>query len=357
MDVQQNGQVNPKPRRRHFAAEDAQKLKQEFSHLYNSEGGPQPTQTPTNNIVLNPPPTLPGNPPAEPKKDPEPPVEPTPVNTVPVQNIPLPKDYEDLLGKAMNSDVQEPEPKPEPTESKEDEFRRKNEELIRELEETRKQLAEARKIPDNLRALHDEQELENLLKNSGVDFRSIDMDDAKKLLAPVIQTMRQQQSASNAEFERKLSEQEKALQTRFKELDDREHYSKLQRTKDAILAAHPDLEQLQKTPEYQRTMASPIGGKSGVLVGQLVAAEYRQGNADYIIDVLNRIKAGVQTDLSDIASVSPASTNATPTSSDEGKTGRLSPEELAELRFKVQSRQISRQEFRDIMEKHREAQR
>ena len=94
-----------------------------------------------------------------------------------------------------------------------------------------------------------------------------------------------------------------------------------------------------------------------MLIGQLVAAEYRQGNAEYIIDVLNRIKAGVQPDLADVASVSPASTTTTPSSNTAEKPGRLSPEELAELRFKVQSRQISRQEFRDIMEKHREAQR
>lgn len=349
-------QVTPKPRRRHFAADEAEKLRKEFSHLYKNEGGPQPTP-PTNNIILSPPPTLPGNPPIEGDTEPTP-TEPK-VVTTPVVEIPLPSNYEDLLSKAMDGDTQTPEPapKPEPQDNKEDEFRRKNEELLRELEETRKQLEEARKIPEHLRAIHDEQELENLLKNSGVDFRTIDMEDAKKLLAPVIQTMRQQQNASNAEFQRRLSEQEKALETRFKELDDREHYSKLEKTKAAILAAHPDLEALQKTPEYQRTMASPIGGKSGVLVGQLVAAEYRQGNADYIIDVLNRIKAGVQPDLTDIASVSPASTTTAPGSNTTEKPGRLSPEELAELRFKVQSRQISRQEFRDIMEKHREAQR
>lgn len=353
MGTENDVQVTPKPRRRHFAAAEADKLKQEFSHLYNG-GEPQNTP-PVNNIVLNPPPTLPNNNLVE-SNDTQTNSE-QKVSVTPVVEIPLPSNYEDLLGKAMNGDKPDPEPKPEPQDNKEDEFRRRNEELLRELEATRKELEEARKIPDNLRAIHDEQELENLLKNSGVDFRTIDMEDAKKLLAPVIQTMRQQQSASNAEFQRRLSEQERALETRFKELDDREHYDKLAKTKAAILAAHPDLEALQKTPEYQRTMASPIGGKSGVLIGQLVAAEYRQGNAEYIIDVLNRIKAGVQPDLADVASVSPASTTTTPSSNTAEKPGRLSPEELAELRFKVQSRQISRQEFRDIMEKHREAQR
>lgn len=357
MSVNQAGEVRPKPRRQHFAAQDAAKLKQEFSHLYNGEGASQTTNNTMTNVILNPPPSLPNDPPTEPKVDAQPPANNAAVTTAPVIDVPLPENYEDLLGKAMAGDITKPEPKVEPNDSKEDEFRRKNEELLRELEDTRKQLEEARKIPDNLRALHDEQELENLLKNSGVDFRSIDMDDAKKLLAPVIQTMRQQQSASNAEFQRKLAEQEETLKSRFKELDDREHYSKLEKTKAAILAAHPDLEQLQKTPEYQRTMASPIGGKSGVLIGQLVAAEYRQGNAEYIIDVLNRIKAGVQTDLSDVASVSPASTTTAPSAAGSDKSGRLTPEELAELRFKVQSRQISRQEFREIMEKHREAQR
>lgn len=354
MNINQTGEVRPKPRRQHFAAGDAAKLKQEFAHLYGSDDTPSTTNSAVNNIVLTPPPSLPNDQPSDNVSEVTPPDTSTTVNTAPVVNIPLPKDYEDLLGKAMAG---EPEPKPEPRDNKEDEFRRKNEELLRELEETRKQLEEARKIPDDLRALHDEQELENLLKNSGVDFRSIDMDDAKKLLGPVIKTMRQQQNASHAEFQRKLAEQEETLKSRFKELDDREHYSKLEKTKAAILAAHPDLEQLQKTPEYQRTMASPIGGKSGVLIGQLVAAEYRQGNADYIIDVLNRIKAGVQTDLSDVASVSPASTTTAPSAAGSDKSGRLTPEELAELRFKVQSRQISRQEFREIMEKHREAQR
>ena len=268
-------------------------------------------------------------------------------------DIPLPDNYVDLLGKAM-TDTTSVETQPQPVDNTA--YIQENESLKRELEAVRAQLRAAQEIPDDLKALKAERELDDLLDKSGMDFTTIDKSDVKKILSPVLSTMRKQQADSTSELQRRLSEYEERFNSRFKELDDKEHYRKLEKTRAAILKAHPDLEQLQKTPEYQRTMNTPIGGKSGILIGQLVAEEYRQGNSEYIIDVLSRIKQGVQPELSDIASVSPSASNTTPTVSADNQGDRLTPEQIAELRFKVQNRQISRQEFREIMEKHRGAQ-
>ena len=203
-----------------------------------------------------------------------------------------------------------------------------------------------------------ERELDTLLQSTGNEFTSIDKEDAKKLLAPVINNMRKQYTQSNQQVESRMQTLEAELHKQVAQIKEHERLERLGRTRDAILKAHPDLEQLQKSPAYQQMMMSPIGDNSGILIGQVVAAEYQQGNADYIISVLNKIKQNsAQNDINAIASVSPSSATPTPVSTDPAEGNRLTPEQISEYKFKVQTGQMSRNEFRDIMKKHREAQR
>ena len=277
----------------------------------------------------------------------------------PVSNVALPEGYIDILGIAMDNTTTQPEKVEQvaqPT-AKEVDLQKQNEELMRQLEQSRQELQEARKLSEGLQTLKEERDLDELLKQSGVEFGSISPDDAKKLIMPVFKTVRQQHDSSTAEMQKRMDAQQEAIESRFRALDEQKQFAKLERTKAAILQAHPDLEQLQKTPAYQQAMMSSIGGKSKILVGQLVAAEYKQGNAEYVIEVLNRIKAGTQPNLSDIASVSPSSAGVAAEKSADENSDILTDQQIAELKYKVQSKQITRDEFRAIMAKHREARR
>lgn len=362
--VQDNNQptVRPKMRHPHPAAAAAAQFRQETAHLRAGEPAPAPS-TPAAPVVD--PAPVQYTPPVQPvpvPPQPAAPVTPTqPVQYAPVQNVPVPPQYADILGAGTPTPSTTPVtpeksagPTPEEIEAK---FRKENEELLRQLEQTRNELAEAKKIPDDLLQLKEERELDELLATYSSEFQSIDPADAKKLLAPVLKTVRQQSSKATEALQNQLLSQQKELHNRFKQLEERERLDRLNKTRDKILKAHPDLAQLQQTPAYQQAMMTPVGGKSGILVGQLVAAEYQQGNADYIIDVLNAVKQQAQPDLAGVASVSPSAAATIPAAPTDGTPGRLTAEQIAEYKFMVQTGQMSREDFREVMKKHREAQR
>lgn len=361
--------VRPKVRMPHPSLAAAEQFRKETASLR----GPQPgsneqgtTVTPTPNVPVPPPAPQPQPAPippmmTPPAPDPAPAPAPAPapqVQTVPAGNVPLPDNFRDLFGTANDTGSRPTKPEPPAPTYTEEQFRQRNAALLAELERTRNELAEARKLPDELRQLQAERELDTLLQSTGNEFTSIDKEDAKKLLAPVINNMRKQYTQSNQQVESRMQTLEAELHKQVAQIKEHERLERLGRTRDAILKAHPDLEQLQKSPAYQQMMMSPIGDNSGILIGQVVAAEYQQGNADYIISVLNKIKQNsAQNDINAIASVSPSSATPTPVSTDPAEGNRLTPEQISEYKFKVQTGQMSRNEFRDIMKKHREAQR
>ena len=125
------------------------------------------------------------------------------------------------------------------------------------------------------------------------------------------------------------------------------------------MKAHPDLQQLQSTPAYAQVMMSPVQEGSAITVGEVVAAEIKKGNADYVIKVLDSVKArnGTAPNLNAIASVSANATSSGATSGHDVSVDKLTDEQIADYRFKVQTGEMSRDEFRQIMARHREASR
>lgn len=347
--------VQPKVRHPHPAAAAAAKFREETAHL---RGG-NPAQT---TAVVNPqpvvqtpvqPPVVPSIPPiTEPVQTAQNSTEPT---LTPVASVKLPENYVDALSVVMGHSNTNAHPNLEqqrqaaPTHTEPDD----NVALRRELEEARRQLEEARRLPDELARMKEEREIEQLLSSSETEFTTIDKEDAKKLLAPIVRTVREQANRAVKDSEARVQQLEQELQERFRKLDDEKFTARLNKTRDAILKAHPDLESLQKTPAYQQMMMSPIGGNAGLLVGQLVAAEYQRGNADYVINVLNQVKQSVP-DLANVASVSPAAATTAPApAAEEG--GRLTSDQIAQYKFMVQTGQMSREDFRSVMKKHRDA--
>lgn len=273
-----------------------------------------------------------------------------PAKFVDVLSMPIPDGYGDLMA---SKPAPREERVSEDTRVAEAERRLKEENaaLMKQLEDAKKELEASRVLSEDLQRMKMERELDAFLQAHGSEFSSIDPADAKRLLAPMMQSMREQASATDKRHEERLHALEESMRQQVRKLEEREQRSRLNKTRDAILKAHPDLEQLQKTPEYQKMMMSPVGGSSGILVGQLVAAEYQQGNADYIISVLNQIKQGAQ-DLSKIASISPTGANTQPVVPQES-TPELTEEQLAHYVFLVQSGQMKRSDFQKLMQKQK----
>lgn len=226
-------------------------------------------------------------------------------------------------------------------------------ELRSEIESLRKQLEEQRALNDKYQSYQDNDLVDQYIAQNGAEFNSISRDDAKRLLTPMIGAFRKTTDAFNSQ----LKAQQDIIDKRFGKIDQDKIIAGYERTRSALLKAHPDLEQLQNTDAYKEIMLSPVAGNSNLLVGQLVASEFKRGNTDYINSVLDQVKAKLQTpDLNQVATVSanaPVGSAAPATET----SGKLTPDQIAQYRFMVQNREMTRDEFREIMSKHREAER
>lgn len=276
----------------------------------------------------------------------------------PATPSPAPVDAAPEQGPNIFSGLREAPAQPEPKDrsAELDQYRKQIDELKQQLEDSKKELEKANKLTADLQDFKDDRDLDELLKSVGSEFASIDPEDAKKLLAPVLKAVRQQAATSTASLNKRLEDQTQHLQSKVQELETAAADRQVRKIRDTVLRAVPDLEELQKTDAYKAAMMAPIAPHSHILTGQLVAAELERGNTDYVIGVLNRIKQG-QPQVESVVSVSPSSSAAAqPTAAAGENDGLLSDDEIADMMTKVRMRQMSRQDFQEAMKKHRSAQ-
>ena len=181
-------------------------------------------------------------------------------------------------------------------------------------------------------------------------FDSISKDDARRLLNPILDGMRKQ----NAALGQALSAQYNNSVKRYQELTQKREKEQYNRFADKIRKKFPDLPQLQETQAYVDVMTAPVAAGSDVTVGQLVAQEYKKKNYKYINNVLKQVRDRINS-VPDISANAVVGGNAPSQGSGSTEARPLSDSEMSDLRFKLQNRQISRQEFSDALKRHREA--
>lgn len=181
-------------------------------------------------------------------------------------------------------------------------------------------------------------------------FDSISRDDAKRLLGPVFDGMRQQ----NAALGQALSAQYNNSVKQYKEMTAKREKEQYNRFADKIRKKFPDLAKLQQTQAYVDVMTAPVAAGSDVTVGQLVAQEFNKKNYKYINNVLKQVRDRINS-VPDISANAVVGGNAPSQGSGSTEARPLSDSEMSDLRFKLQNRQISRQEFSDALKRHREA--
>ena len=181
-------------------------------------------------------------------------------------------------------------------------------------------------------------------------FDSISKDDARRLLNPILDGMRKQNAALGQALSAQYSNSVKQYQEMAKKRD-AEQYNHFA---DKIRKKFPDLAQLQQTQAYVDVMRAPVAAGSDVTVGQLVAQEYKKKNYKYINNVLKQVRDRINS-VPDISANAVVGGNAPSQGSGSTEARPLSDSEMSDLRFKLQNRQISRQEFSDALKRHREA--
>ena len=181
-------------------------------------------------------------------------------------------------------------------------------------------------------------------------FDSISKDDARRLLNPIFDSMRKQ----NAALGQALSAQYNNSVKQYQEMTQKREKAQYNRFADKIRKKFPDLPRLQETQAYVDVMTAPVAAGSDVTVGQLVAQEYKKKNYKYINNVLKQVRDRINS-VPDISANAVVGGNAPSQGSGSTEARPLSDSEMSDLRFKLQNRQISRQEFSDALKRHREA--
>ena len=273
------------------------------------------------------------------------------VKAVPPEDIPVPDNFintVNLMG-GLNVPTQQQEPQENPELKA---MREENAKLAKELEELRKARESDSASLQELNKLREQQRVEEYLKSLDGGLNSINGDDARKLVSPLLQQM----DSVRKEGQKQLQEAREAFDKRLSEYDKKSAQDKSNQLYSKIMKAHPDLQQLQRSQAYADVMTSPVQAGSAITVGELVAAELKNGNADYIIKVLDTVKARTATpDISSVASVSAGTPASAGASGEDHSSDILTPEQIADLRFKAQTGEISRDEFRQAMARSREA--
>ena len=272
------------------------------------------------------------------------------VQQVPPQDIQVPDDFIHSVNVMGNTAAQQPQSQPSQNDDL-DAMRGENDKLKKELEELRKAREADMASLKELNELREKQRVDKYLAEMD-GLGTINGDDARKLVSPLLQRL-EQTKADNA---KQLQDVQASIDKRLSELDKRNTQNKVNQMYAKILKAHPDLKQLQRSQAYNDVMTSPVQEGSAITVGEFVAAEIKNGNADYIIKVLDTVKQ--RSSLPDISNIASVSSNApvSGAASDANANGEsLTPDQIANYRFKVQTGEMSRDEFRQIMARHREA--
>lgn len=315
----------------HPSIEDARKFREEL----NSTPTPPPVQAP---LVPNLPPVQ--------MTPPEPAPQPAPQPSAHLEDpakMQLPKEF-------FTNPVQPPQPQPQFDDSK---YRNEIEDLRRQLAETNKALEESRSAVSKYRQMEEDHYIDSYLNNEDNQFTTIDKEDARKLLKPLYKGMREDFDRRSQRESARIDEIKSEFDKQIADMKQREENQRREYTRQRILKAVPDLEELQKKPEYSRAMMSPISANSSILLGNVVASEFMKGNADYIIDVLNKIKGTPEPTLDSQASVS-FSSSATKPAAPNNDT-ELSLERLEQMKVDVQTGRMSRSQFRELLRKYRGA--
>lgn len=272
------------------------------------------------------------------------------VQQVPPQDIQVPDDFIHSVNVMGNTAAQQPQSQSSQNDDL-DTMRGENDKLKKELEELRKAREADMASLKELNELREKQRVDKYLAEMD-GLGTINGDDARKLVSPLLQRL-EQTKADNA---KQLQDVQASIDKRLSELDKRNTQNKVNQMYAKILKAHPDLKQLQRSQAYTDVMTSPVQEGSAITVGEFVAAEIKNGNADYIIKVLDTVKQ--RSSLPDISNIASVSSNApvSGAASDANANGEsLTPDQIANYRFKVQTGEMSRDEFRQIMARHREA--
>lgn len=120
---------------------------------------------------------------------------------------------------------------------------------------------------------------------SNTTLESIDEADAQRLVAATVAAV----SGQLAAMQQQSEQRQQAYEARLAQHDHTAYQQQVERTRNEILAAHPDYPQFMYSPEYRAFLSERDGLSSETRYDRAVR-EFNAGNAAYMIDLFNQFK-------------------------------------------------------------------
>lgn len=227
-------------------------------------------------------------------------------------------------------------------------MQQEREALRREIAARDEAIRQLSQDASDLQTLRRQQEAANAVSNIDFSqFQTVDEEEAKKISQATIEATQPQFDYMKDELAKQRQMVQQSIQQQQQQLAQMQQMDSIRR----VLAAHPDYYELQHTPEYQNFMRQR-DGLSSQTYDQRAAVEFQNGNVEYVIDLLNKVK-GQRPNVQQVQSVPPVQTAA-------GSAVPAAPQEqlptLHELNNLIQTRQITHDQYREMLNKLRAAQ-
>lgn len=269
-------------------------------------------------------------------------------NQQPVRQDPLDKPYTE----PQSQPVQMPQPAPQqPVMSPQPYYDPAMvNQLAYERDALRQQLAKVRAEQQAYAEQQASQQLVDQLYNDPElqNLESVDPEDARKIAGAVSNVV----GSHIRQLRNDLAQQRAEAQQGFYEMQQRELLQKDQRTAAAILKEHPDFFNLYRNSKEFQQFLRGHDGYSSRSREDVATDEFYAGNTAYVIDLLNRFKSG-QPNSQHTMSVAPVQVAQNAVQS--APTQPAPSYSLGELNSLMQTRQITPDEYRQLLKEWRAA--
>lgn len=207
---------------------------------------------------------------------------------------------------------------------------------LAQMQEQQRQYQEQQQLNDIYNQLAQSPEFEQL--------ESVDPDDARRIMGATAKLL----NARLNSVQQQLDSQRQETQRNFYNFQAQAEGNRARQVSETILKAHPDFFDLYKDPAFVQYLNGHDGYNS-MSRNDAATAEFYRGNSDYVIDLVNRFKQSRNPNSArQIQSTPPVQVASAATAPAQPQAPR-SNYTLAELNTLAQTRQISQDQYRQML--------
>lgn len=245
----------------------------------------------------------------------------------------------------------EPQPEPQPQPQYQPQYdgyyeRQMMQQMAAERDALRQQLAQ---MQEQQRQYQEQQNLNNLYSELAQSpefeqLESVDPDDARRIMGATARLL----NARLGNMQQELDAQRRETQQNLYNFQMQAEGDRTRKVSQAVLNAHPDFFDLYKDPEF-RNFLQGRDGYSSKTRDNAATEEFYRGNANYVIDLVNRFKQSKHPNsVQQLRSAPPVQVASAATAAAAPQAPR-SNYTLAELNTMAQTRQITQDEYRKLL--------